>query len=62
MILNQDDFYDPFFRLMEQSVAERFMHRVHLDMWTAVTEVDEILPAIEAIEPWHDNAVEFATL
>ena len=61
VILNQGGFYEPLFRLMEQSVAERFMHDVHLDIWKAVTEVDEILPAIERIEPWHENALEFAT-
>ena len=61
VILNQNGFYDPLFRLMESSVAERFMHEQHLDIWQSVAEVADVLPAIEAAEPWPENAVEFAT-
>ena len=61
VILNQDGFYEPLFRLMESSVSERFMHEQHLDIWQSVGEVHEILPAIEAVEPWPDDAIEFAT-
>ena len=61
VILNQNGFYDPLFRLLESSVAERFMNEQHLDIWSAVERVDQILPAIEAAGPWPDNAVEFAT-
>ena len=61
VILNQNGFYDPLFRLLESSVNERFMNEQHLDIWQSVERVDEILPAIEAAEPWPENAVEFAT-
>lgn len=61
VILNQNGFYDPLFRLLESSVNERFMNEQHLDIWQSVDRVDEILPAIEAAEPWPENAVEFAT-
>ena len=61
VILNQNGFYDPLFRLLESSVSERFMNEQHLDIWQSVDRVDEILPAIEAAEPWPENAVEFAT-
>lgn len=61
IILNQNGFYEPLFRLMESSVSERFMHEQHLDIWQSVSRVEEILPAIDAAEPWPENAVEFAT-
>jgi len=61
VILNQNGFYDPLFRLLESSVAERFMHEQHLDIWHAVDHVDEVLSAIESAEPWPEDAVEFAT-
>ena len=61
VIVNQDGFYDPLFRLLERSVAERFMHDQHLDIWQSVDRVEDALPAIEAAEPWPDDAVEFAT-
>lgn len=61
VILNQGGFYEPLFALMRKSVEERFMHEAHLDMWRVVGVVDEILPTIERVEPWPENAVEFAT-
>ena len=61
VILNQNGFYEPLFELMRSSVSERFMNEQHLDIWHSVSHVDEVLPAIEAVEPWPDNAVEFAT-
>ena len=61
VILNQNGFYDPLFRLLESSVAERFMHEQHLDIWHAVDHVDEVLPTIESAEPWPEDALEFAT-
>jgi uncharacterized protein (TIGR00730 family) len=61
IILNQQGFYDPLFRLLESSISERFMNEAHLKMWHAVERVEEILPAIEAVADWPANAVEFAT-
>jgi uncharacterized protein (TIGR00730 family) len=61
VIVNQDGFYEPLFRLMEGSVAERFMDERHLRIWRAVDRVEQVLPAIETAEPWPDDALEFAT-
>ena len=62
MIVNQRGFYDPLFELLERSVAERFMHENHRDIWQAVEHVDEVLPAIAAAAAWPEDAVGFATL
>jgi uncharacterized protein (TIGR00730 family) len=62
VILNQGGFYDPLLQLLESSVSQRFMNEAHLEMWHAVHEVGEILPAIDAATEWPDDAVEFATL
>ncbi len=61
VILNQADYYEPLFRLLETSVRERFMNDAHLDMWQGVDRVEEVLPAIESAASWPENAVEFAT-
>ena len=50
-----------FAETVESSVSERFMNEQHLDIWHTVDHVDQVLPAIEAVEPWPENAVEFAT-
>jgi uncharacterized protein (TIGR00730 family) len=61
VIVNQDRFYDPLFRLLHSSVEERFMNDEHLEMWQAVDTIDEVLPAIESAAIWPEDAVRFAT-
>jgi uncharacterized protein (TIGR00730 family) len=61
VIVNQNGFYDPLFRLLQSSVDERFMHDAHLEMWKGVDTIDEVLPAIESAAEWPEDAVGFAT-
>jgi hypothetical protein len=61
VIVNQAGFYDPLRALLESSVAERFMHAVHLDMWQMVDRVEDAMPAIESAKYWPDDAIGFAT-
>lgn len=61
VIVNQAGFYDPLRRLLESSVAERFMHAVHLEMWQMVDRVEDVMPAIESADAWPDDAIDFAT-
>lgn len=61
VIVNQDQFYDPLFRLLHSSVEERFMSDEHLEMWQAVDTIDEVLPAIESAAIWPEDALRFAT-
>ena len=61
IIVNQDAFYEPLFKLLHRSVDERFMNDEHLEMWHAVDSVDDVLPAIESAAVWPEDAVRFAT-
>ncbi|MFK7895615.1 MAG: TIGR00730 family Rossman fold protein [Myxococcota bacterium] len=61
VILNQGGFYDPLFTLLGQSVDERFMSEEHRALWHAVEEVEQVLPAIDSVAAWPDDAVRFAT-
>ena len=61
VIVNQNKFYDPLFRLLHSSVEERFMNDAHLDMWHAVETIDDVLPAIESATVWPEDALRFAT-
>jgi uncharacterized protein (TIGR00730 family) len=61
VIVNQDQFYDPLFKLLHSSVEERFMHDAHLEMWQSVDTVADALPAIESAAHWPSDAVRFAT-
>jgi uncharacterized protein (TIGR00730 family) len=59
-ILNQDGFYDPLLELLEGCIRERFMDERHAAMWVAVSEPEEVLPALWAAPPWDPEARRFA--
>lgn len=60
VLLNTRGFYDPLQAFMRNVIAERFMNPEHLDMWSLVDEVDDVLPRIRATPRWHDDALKFA--
>lgn len=60
ILLNTRNFYAPLHRFMQQTVDERFMNREHVDMWSLVDEVDDVLPRIRATPRWHEDARSFA--
>lgn len=60
IILNTDNYYDPLRQMLEKSVEENFMNKVHLNMWQFVSEPEEVLPAIISSPPWDCGAIDFA--
>lgn len=62
VVVNTDGYYDPLVELLERSVAERFMGREHLKMWSVVGEPGEVLQAIADAPEWDGNAISFAAL
>ncbi len=62
VIVNQGGFYEPLLELFRRAVAERFMDPRHLDMWTAVDNVDDVLEAIREAPEWDEGARDFAAL
>jgi uncharacterized protein (TIGR00730 family) len=60
IIVNQRGFYAPLLRLLDDCVAESFMHPRHREMWTVVDRVDQVLPAIRSSPIWTAEARDFA--
>jgi uncharacterized protein (TIGR00730 family) len=60
VILNTNGFYDPLNEMLNRIVAENFMDKRHLEMWTFVDEPDQVLDAIKNAAPWDENAINFA--
>lgn len=61
VLLDTRGFWSPLQRFMrEQVVAERFLNPEHLEMWSLVSSVDEVLPRIRATTPWPADARSFA--
>ncbi len=60
IIVNSNGFYDPLIAQFERSIGERFMDARHADMWTVVTSVHDVLPAIHSAPDWDESARGFA--
>jgi uncharacterized protein (TIGR00730 family) len=62
VLLNTRGFYDPLQAFMRNVIDERFMNPEHIDMWSLVDEVEDVLPRIRATPRWHDDALKFAAV
>lgn len=62
VIVNTDGFYDPLLAFFDRAVRENFMDDRHRTMWSVVTDVDSVLPAIRHAPPWGSEARDFARL
>jgi uncharacterized protein (TIGR00730 family) len=62
VIVNTRGYYARFCGALEHAVHEGFMDQRHLAMWSLVDEPSQVLPAIEAAEPWSEEARRFAAI
>ena len=62
VILNTKGYYDPLKSMLERCVEENFMGKEHLDMWTFVDEVEEVIPALKNAVYWSADAIKFAAV
>jgi uncharacterized protein (TIGR00730 family) len=62
VLLNTNNFYAPLQGFMEQIVEQRFMNPAHLEMWSSVDRVDQVLPAIRNTPVWREDARSFAAV
>jgi len=62
VILNTQSFYQPLMHLLDQCIGEHFMDSRHAQMWTFVSEPEEVPQAISAAAPWSEDCRKFAAL
>lgn len=62
VLVNTGGFFRHFTDMMQACVDQRFMDPRHLAMWRTVDSPDQVLPALEEIEPWDPNARDFAAM
>ncbi|NIP17193.1 MAG: TIGR00730 family Rossman fold protein [Xanthomonadales bacterium] len=62
VLVNTDGFYDLFIRFLEHSVRERFMGDEHANMWSVVSEPEEIIGAMRNAHEWSSDALQFANV
>lgn len=62
VLVNMRGFFDPLLALLEQCIRERFMDRQHEEMWTVVSGVEDVIPAILRAPKWLRDARNFAVV
>ena len=62
IIVNTHGFYDPLLAQLERCIDERFMLPKHRNMWSAVSSVEEVLPALQNASAWSKDALHEARL
>jgi len=62
VLVNTNGFWDRFVDFLEHSVSERFMGRVHRQMWQVVDEPEEVVAALAAAPAWGPEALAFANV
>lgn len=62
IIVNTNDYYRPCIELLEKSIAERFMDQRHREMWTVVSNANEVLDAIRRAPQWPSHSRDFAVI
>lgn len=62
IIVNTRGFYDPLIAQLERCIDERFMLPKHRSMWTVVSSVEEVLPALQNASAWSKEAIREARL
>ena len=60
ILVNVNGFYDPLIKQLRRCVDEKFMDERHLEMWSVVDRVDEVLNAIDKAPKWSIEARNFA--
>ena len=59
---NLGGFYDAMLAQLQTCIDENLMDPRHLQMWTSVSTIDEVIPALRAAEPWDEEARGFAAV
>ena len=62
VLVNTRNYFAPLMAVLEHMVAEKFMGPLHLQMWQAVDEPDDVPRALENAPPWSAAAREFAAI
>ncbi len=62
IIINYHGFYNPLIELLNSMVKEKFLNKVHEEMWSVANNETELLKVLEDAPEWSKNAIEFASV
>ena len=53
-------FYNPIVEMLETCVEENFMGKQHRDIWTEVTQLEDLIGAMKNAPAWSESAIDNA--
>jgi uncharacterized protein (TIGR00730 family) len=62
VLVNTNHYFDRFVDFLEHSVSERFMSRLHLEMWSVIDQPEQVLDALSSAKAWSSDAFRFAAV
>ncbi len=60
IIINTNQFFDPFLEMLRKMVEERFMREVHQDIWQVIEDPNDVIKAINRSPVWDGSAIKYA--
>ena len=60
IIYNYQGFYNPIIEMLETCVEENFMGKQHRDIWTEVTQLEDLIEAMKNAPAWSESAFDNA--
>ena len=60
IIINTNQFFDPFLDLLRKMVEEKFMREIHQDIWQVIEDPMDVVKAIEKSPVWDGSAIKYA--
>ena len=62
IIFNQNGYYDPLLEMFNRCIEQKFLRDEHRDIWTVISEPEQLIAAIQEAPQWHHSAINFAAV
>lgn len=60
IIINTNQFFDPFLEMLRKMVEEQFMREIHQDIWQVIEDPEDVVKAIEHSPVWDGSSIKYA--
>ena len=60
IIINTNQFFNPFLEMLRKMVKEKFMREIHQDIWQVIDDPMDVIKAIENSPVWDGSAIKYA--
>ncbi len=62
IIFNQNHYYQPLINMFDKCIEENFMREKHREIWSVISEPEDLLEAIKKAPQWDESAISFAAV